>query len=411
VLTEAAVSSVSVSTGVVTRPFGLGNIFLPDFTDSLTITDTFTVTNQISLANNQQLSQTSAFSITGPTFADNYTGPAELDIFQDNVYGTFMFGAIPATTFDVSVSPTAQSVAQGGCVNYSVTIIARISGFNSTVALSVSGAPQGVTTSFDVPSIAGAGVSHLQVCASPSAALGPSTLTITGASGAESHGRTASLTVTAPFTLAAAPGSQSVVRGGTVSYTVTVTPQGGFNGVVTLSASGAPAGTTVTFSPASITGPGSSTLTIATTAGTPLGLSTIAITGTSGSLSGNTSVTLNVSSSSGPPPDFSLSASPSSQTVTAGDTATYTVFSSALNGFIGTVTLSASGGGGDIFVDLSPASISANGSATLTISTSGTASGTYFISINGTSGSLSHGTGVSITVNSGCLDRGACPLQ
>lgn len=412
VSSEAAVSSVSLQSMVTTQPFSFNDTELSDFLTSLKITDTFTVTNQINLANNQQQSQTSAFSIKGPTVADNYTGPVEINVFQDNVYGTFMFGAVPATTFDVALSPSAQNVAQGGCASYSVTITGRLSGFNSTVNLSVSGAPQGVTASFDLPSIAGAGVSHLQVCASSSAALGSSTLTITGASGAESHSRTASLTVTSPFIVAATPASQSVVPGGTVSYTVTVTPQSGFNGAVTLSASGAPAGTTVSFSSPSITGQGSSTLTISTTAGTPLGLSTITIFGISGSLSGNTSVSLNVASSSGPPPDFTLNASPNSQTVNAGDSASYSIVASPLNSFTGTINLSASGPGGDIFVDLSPSTITANGSAILTVTTSDTtAAGTYTVFVSGSSGSLNHSTTLTITVNSSCLDRGICPLQ
>jgi len=64
-------------------------------------------------------------SITGPTVADNYPGPAELNVFQDNVYGTFMFGAIPPTTFAMAVSPNSQNVAEGSCVDYSVVVQAK----------------------------------------------------------------------------------------------------------------------------------------------------------------------------------------------------------------------------------------------------------------------------------------------
>jgi uncharacterized membrane protein len=114
-----------------------------------------------------------------------------------------------------------------------------------------------------------------------------------------------------------------------------------------------------------------------------------------------------------PSGDFTLGATPGSQTVNAGDSAFYTISTSVTGGFNGTVTLTASGPGGDIFVDLSPGSITGAGSAGLTITTSSTTqAGTYFVSIGGTSGSLSHDTSVSITVNSsGCLDRGICPLQ
>ena len=55
----------------------------------------------------------------------------------------------------------------------------------------------------------------------------------------------------ANFTLSASPSSRSVARGGTTTFTVTVTPSGGFNGLVSLSASANPKakGTTFSFNP------------------------------------------------------------------------------------------------------------------------------------------------------------------
>ena len=35
--------------------------------------------------------QTSSLTIRGPAFADNYTGPTQIQVYKDNVYGTFMF--------------------------------------------------------------------------------------------------------------------------------------------------------------------------------------------------------------------------------------------------------------------------------------------------------------------------------
>src|SRR5207247_5416393 len=51
------------------------------------------------------------------------------------------------------------------------------------------------------------------------------------------------------FSLSVTPASQTVVAGGSTSYTATITPTGGFSGQVNLSASGLPAGATGNFTP------------------------------------------------------------------------------------------------------------------------------------------------------------------
>ena len=124
------------------------------------------------------------------------------------------------------------------------------------------------------------------------------------------------------FSLNASPASQTVTAGGGTTYSVSVAPSGGFAGSVALSASGLPAGVTASFSPASATT--SSTMTITTTAAVAPSSYTITITGTSGSLTHSTTATLVVQAAS-PTGDFSLSATPASQTVTAGGGTTYSV--------------------------------------------------------------------------------------
>src|SRR5215831_6229594 len=63
------------------------------------------------------------------------------------------------------------------------------------------------------------------------------------------------------FTVAASPASVSVVPGNSGSSTITTTAVGGFNSAISLSASGAPSGVTVSFNPTSISGgAGSSTM-------------------------------------------------------------------------------------------------------------------------------------------------------
>ena len=56
------------------------------------------------------------------------------------------------------------------------------------------------------------------------------------------------------FTVGVNPGTQTVAPGGTGTYSATVGSLNGFNGTVTLSASGAPSGATANFTSASVPG-------------------------------------------------------------------------------------------------------------------------------------------------------------
>jgi len=200
------------------------------------------------------------------------------------------------------------------------------------------------------------------------------------------------------FSISASPASQSAVVGGSTTYTTTVAVVGGFAGVVTLSASGLPSGATASFSPATVTGSGTSTLTVTTASTTPLGSSTLTITGTSGVQVQSTTVTLSVVSQP-PPPDFTIAGSPSTQTVVAGNTTTYTATIGSLNGFAGVVTLSASGLPSGATASFSPATVTGSGTSTLTVTTLGTTTlGTSTVTLTGTSGSTSHTASVTLIV-------------
>jgi hypothetical protein len=104
--------------------------------------------------------------------------------------------------------------------------------------------------------------------------------------------------------------------------------------------------------------------------------------------------------------DCAISASPSSLTITSGSSATSTITVASLNGFTGTVNLSANSSPAGLSVSMNPSSITlssgSSAASTLTVSTqSSTPSGTYIITVNGSSGSLSHSTTISLTVSSG----------
>jgi hypothetical protein len=86
----------------------------------------------------------------------------------------------------------------------------------------------------------------------------------------------------ADFNLSVTPSSRTIPAGGSETFSVAVAAVNGFSGRVDLSASGAPTGTTMTFSPQSVTGAGVATLTIAVPAGAAASTFTVTVTGTSG---------------------------------------------------------------------------------------------------------------------------------
>jgi PKD repeat protein len=120
-------------------------------------------------------------------------------------------------------------------------------------------------------------------------------LTVTNAGGSDTATKTDYITVSTPssgsFSLSIDPVSQSITRGDTATYTVTIQRSGGFTGAVTLSVSGAPSKSTVTFSPNPAAG-GSSILTIDTGRGTSWQTYDLTITGVSGSVSNQVHATL-----------------------------------------------------------------------------------------------------------------------
>jgi hypothetical protein len=102
-----------------------------------------------------------------------------------------------------------------------------------------------------------------------------------------------------------------------------------------------------------------------------------------------------------PTPTFTLSATPSSQTVAVGGSTTspYTVNTTAVAGFTGSVTLSVSGLPANATGTFSPSSVSAGSSSGLTIATaSNTPTGSFTLTITGTSGSLTQTATVTLNV-------------
>lgn len=192
---------------------------------------------------------------------------------------------------------------------------------------------------------------------------------------------------TKDFSVTSQPLSVSVQRGQSASFTITVTPTGGFTGPVALTATGLPAGSTATFTPSTVsvtsTAAVTSTLVVTTSASTPTGSDAFTVTGTSGSTKHALDLTVVVSSS---PPAIAVSVTPATVTVAPGSTATYSVSVTRVNGYSGAVTLSTTGTlPAGVQATLTPSTLpasSASGTSTLQVTTSsGTPDGTTTIGV------------------------------
>ncbi len=307
-------------------------------------------------------------------------------------------------SFTISASPASLSVQQGNQGTSTITT-AISGGFNNAITLSASGAPSGTTVSFNPNPIAapGSGNSTMTITVGSSTPLGTYPITVTGNGGGIQQNATVTLTVSAApsFTISASPASLSVQQGNQGTSTITTAISGGFNNAITLSASGAPSGTTVSFNPNPIPAPGSgnSTMTITVGLSTPLGTYPITVTGNGGGIQQNTTVTLTVSAA----PDFTIALTPSSVAVPQGLTGNSTVTTAIIGNFNSAITLSASGAPSGTTVSFNPNPIAAPGSgnSTMTITVgSSTPLGTYPITVTGNGGGIQHSATLNLTVTS-----------
>ncbi len=207
----------------------------------------------------------------------------------------------PSPQFTISAAPASLTIAQGNQGKSTITTIVS-GGFNSAITLSASGAPAGATVSFNPNPIPapGSGTSAMTVMVGANTPVGTYPITVTGSGGGIKQTTTVTLTVTATiqpdFVLSVSPPALSVAQGSAGNATATTTIMGGFNSSITLSASGMPAGTTLSFNPQIIPAPGagSSTITITVAANTPLGTYPITVTGKGGGTQHTATLTLMV---------------------------------------------------------------------------------------------------------------------
>jgi subtilase family serine protease len=293
--------------------------------------------------------------------------------------------------FTLSATPASVTVSPG-TAGSSVIAVNPANGFTGPASLSVSGLPTGVTASFDTNTTSTS--ARLTLTASGSAPAGSATVTVTGTSGSITAKATVALTVTsapASFKLASTSTGISVISGGTGTATITIVGQGSFSGPVALTASGLPAGVTASFNPASATT--TSVVTLTASNGTVAEAGQLSIKATSGTLTAGLAIPVAVVV----PQDFTMALAPPSLTIARGSKESTAIAITPVNGFSGTVTLSASGlpaGVTSAFTPLGTSGVylgmfTATGTATV---------GTAKVTITAASGSLTHTAALSLAV-------------
>jgi uncharacterized membrane protein len=299
----------------------------------------------------------------------------------------------PAPSIAIALAPAAVSVSQGGSGTSTVNIT-RNGGFAGAVNLTSSGAPSGMTVTFNPASATGA-TSTATVNVGAAVAAGNYPITITaGGTGVSNVTATLTVTVTAPpaqsISLALAPASLSIQQGQQGTSVVTIT-RNNVSGAVALTAQGAPAGMTVSFNPANPTG-NTSDITVAVAATVAPGAYPVTIQG-AGTGFNNATATLTVTVTAAPASGITLALNPTALSIQAGNSGTSALTITRTN-FSGAVALTASGQPAGMTITFNPTSVTGN-TSDITVAVAGTvAAGTYPVTIQGAGTGIANVTAV-----------------
>ena len=363
---------------------------------------------------------------------------------------------------DFSLSSSSQSMTIARGDSGTATITSTITtGFNSAVALSATGLPNGATATFAPSSIAapGNGTSNLTLALASTTPPGTYNVTVTGTGGGQTHTTNINLTVTtagqvignagfengstnpAPWTVTAgvidnsgfeAPhtgswkawldgyGSthtDSILQNVSIPSTATSATLSFWLHIDTKETA-AVANDTLTVQIRDTSGAVRSTLGTYSNLNAADGYSQVSfdVTTYKGQtvqlyLAGVENSSLKTSfvvddfaltaTTSGTPPDFSISASPASLTIAQSGSGASTIGTTVVGSFNSSIALSTAGLPTGATASFSPAAIAApgNGSATMNIlAGSATAPGNYTVMVTGTGGGISHSTTVGLTI-------------
>jgi cellulase/cellobiase CelA1 len=303
---------------------------------------------------------------------------------------------IPGSGYSLSPSAPTLSIAAGQTGKDTITVTDQ-GGFTGAVTLTNSALPTGVTLAYGTnPATT---TSALTFTVGTNAVAGTYPITITGNSGSLALVATTITLVISNgngnFTLSASPAALTIAQGSSANVVITVTDTGGFTGSVTISSSSSPIGLTIgACGPTNpIVGNGSCTIAVTVPSSAAVGTYSATVTGTSGSLSNSVVLSITVTSATG----YTISASLPSLTITQCGTGTDTITVTPIGGFTGSVALTATGIPTGVTVGFSPNPSTSTSVLTFTVACAAV-TGTYPITITGTSGALSKSTTITLII-------------
>ncbi len=294
--------------------------------------------------------------------------------------------------YALSLTPTALTINQSANGNTAVTITRT--NFTGAVALSLGGAPAGVTGVF-APAAPTGGTSTLTVTVGAAVAPGVYNLTVdgTGTPGNRSTPLTLNVGAAPDYALSLSPAALTIVQAGNGNTAVTLT-RTNFTGAVTLSLGGAPAGVTGSFNPAGPTGT-SSTLSVTVGAAVAAGVYNLTVDGTGTAGNRSTPLALTVTAAAA---DYALSLLPAALPIAPGANANTTVTITRTN-FAGAVTLSLGNAPAGVTGSFNPAAPTGT-SSTLTVTVgAAVAPGVYNLTVDGTGAPGNRSTPLTLTVS------------
>jgi hypothetical protein len=204
------------------------------------------------------------------TFAPTASGARSGSLsISDNATGSPQTVALSGTgtaQFSLSSSSPTTTILVGTA---SVNIPISATGTNFTGSITPSCSAQGETCTFNPTSILVGQTTTLTLSALSASTANPFNFMVNGISGSQ----TATLPLTVvlqDYTLSATPLLNTVQAGSPAPYTIIVTPLNGFNQQVNLSCTGQPAGSTCAFASTAVTPNGTSPKSVALTLNTTL---------------------------------------------------------------------------------------------------------------------------------------------
>lgn len=227
--------------------------------------------NFIVVVNTTGTTTSSSFSGTVSGFADQTPGSGECSASPS-----------PTPTATATAAPTATATATPTATATATATPTATATATPTATATATPTATATATATATPTATATATPTATATATPTATATATPTATATATPTATATATPTATPAPDYSLSISPSSATVSpNGGTVTYTVTITPTGGFSSAITMSVSGLPAGATGSFAPNPATG--SSTLTVTAAKSVAKGTYPFTVTGTNDS--------------------------------------------------------------------------------------------------------------------------------